>query len=481
MYGGGKVAPEIYDGLLALQHRGQDAAGIVTYDGQFHLRKGEGLVRDIFQDRHMSQLGGGWGIGHVRYPTAGSGGIEDAQPMLTPVPYGIAMAHNGNVTNYHALRRQIVDREKRFVNSCCDVEVLLHLFAGKLADLTRAKPFSPEAVFSAVAEVFGRAQGSYSVAGIIAGRGLFAFRDPFGIKPVVLGTRRVDGEEHFCVASESVVLDLLDFRGTQNLNAGEAVFIDADRRLHRSQVVPGDHHPCIFELVYFARPDSFLDKINVYKTRLRLGEALGKRWLADKAPSVDVVIPVPDSARPAAMSMAQVLGVPYREGLVKNRYIGRTFIMAGQENRRKSVRHKLNTIRIEFEGKDVLIVDDSIVRGNTSPTIVRMAREAGARKVYLASYSPPLRHPCVYGIDMATRGEFIAREGRSIEEIRQLLGIDYLFYQTYEDLVRSAQEGNPEVSKFCTACFSGHYPTGDVTADILEAWERDRTLAGTPL
>ncbi len=466
---------EIYDGLIAVQHRGQDAAGIVTYDGRFHVKKGEGLVRDIFSHDNFERLRGGIGVGHVRYPTVGSGGGEDAQPFVVNYPYGTVMAHNGNVANYHELKRELVEHESRHIDSGCDAEVMLNIFAGAL-ERTAGQGFTLDSYDEAVGEVFRRARGAYSVVGMIAGQGLFAFRDPYGIKPMTLGRRMHRGRQSYAVASESVVLDLLGFEDQRAPNAGEAVFIDMEGRLHSRQVVEPKPHPCLFEFVYFARPDSVIDGISVYHTRIRMGERLARK-IRKLGLEIDVVIPVPDSARTAAQAIATELGLPFREGLVKNRYIGRTFIMPDDESRRSSVRHKLNAIRTVFEGKKVLIVDDSIVRGHTSRSIIEMARRNGANKVYFASTAPPLRYPCVYGIDMSTRTEFVARE-RTTEELSRILGADLVIYQDLEDLEAAALAGNPKLSTMCNACFTGVYPTGDVTPEMLAEIEAERLEKG---
>jgi amidophosphoribosyltransferase len=465
---------EIYDGLIAVQHRGQDAAGIVTCDerGMFHVHKESGLVRDVFRTHHVVRLKGGLGVGHVRYPTVGGGGAEDAQPFVARHPFGIAMAHNGNVTNYDELAAEIRIGDHRQLESSCDLEVILQVFAASLAEVTR-DGFDVEGFMHAAGQVLERVRGAYSVVGCIAGQGLFAFRDPLGIKPIMMGKRQVEGDRpSWCIASESVVLDLLGFDGRRDVAPGEAVFIDMDGEMTARKLAGTRHAPCVFEHVYFARPDSFLDDVSVYKTRLRLGEALARQVQA-QGWEVDVVIPVPESSCTAALALAQHLGKPYREGLVKNRYIGRTFIMPGQELRRLSVRQKLNTIDIEFQGKSVLLVDDSIVRGTTSHQIVSMARAAGARRVYLASCSPPLSHPCVYGIDMSTRREFIAA-GKSVEQVAGLLDVDGLVYQRLEDLVDAVLAGNHELVETCHACFSGEYPTGDVDETTLFQIETER-------
>lgn len=469
------AARDIYEGLLAIQHRGQDAAGIITYDGRFHVKKGEGLVRDIFSAANFERLKGGLGIGHVRYPTVGSGGGEDAQPFVVNYPYGVAMAHNGNVANYEDLRADLELRSLRHLYSGCDVEVVLNVFANALASAA-AGEFRLDVYYEAVRSVYREVRGAYSVVGFLAGRGLFAFRDPHGIKPIAMGRRREGGRDAYAVASESVVLTALGYEVLPWGRPGEAVFVDLDGNVHRRQVAEPDHHPCVFEFVYFARPDSTIDGISVYRARIRMGERLAETFRSTGL-AADAVVPVPDSARTAALSMAQALGVPYREGLVKNRYVGRTFLMPSDAERRRSVRHKLNAIEEEFAGKDVLLVDDSIVRGNTSRQIVRLARSAGARRVFFASTAPPIVHPCVYGIDMSTRREFVAR-GRSPAEIAREIGAEAVVYQELPDLVGAVTEGQSHVDRMCTACFSGSYPTGDITPEMLLRIEEERVIQG---
>ena len=471
--GSDSAAHEIYDGLHAVQHRGQDAAGIVTYDGRFHVKKGEGLVRDIFSAANMERLRGGLGVGHVRYPTVGSGGGEDAQPFSVNYPYGIVMAHNGNVANYDELKTELAGQGRRHLYSGCDVEVLLNVFADALAR-QGGEEFSLAAYHAAVREVYRRVRGAYSVVGYVAGRGLFAFRDPYGIKPIAVGRRERAGQVAWAVASESVVLETLGYELLPPDPPGSALFVDADGGVHRAQLAEPQHHPCVFEFVYFARPDSHLEGISVYRARLAMGRRLA-RTFRECGLRADVVVPVPDSARTAAMALAQELELPYREGLVKNRYVGRTFIMASDGERRSSVRRKLNPIVEEFQGKDVLLVDDSIVRGHTSRQIVQLARGAGARRVMFASTAPPLVHPCVYGIDMSTRREFIAR-GRTDAQVADAIGADAVIYQTLDDLVGAVREQRPEVERMCTACFSGDYPTGDITSAMLLQIEEERTL-----
>jgi len=472
------VAGEIYEGLLAVQHRGQDAAGIITFTDAFHVKKGLGLVLEVFDERNMSRLKGNLGVGHVRYPTVGGNRGDDAQPFHLTYPVGIAMAHNGNISNYAEVVEGFFKQNQTRLNSSCDVEVILFVFAKALDEHLRerqAKKILPTDIFHAVAAVFAQLKGAYSVVAILPDVGMVAFRDPYGIKPITFGEKETEEGHWFACASESVVLDINGYHKTHDIGPGEAVFIDAERRLHTKKLADKPHHPCIFEWVYFARPDSMLDDVSVYKTRRRFGHALAEQWKEEGAPLPDTVVPIPDSARDAAMTMALGLEVPYREGLVKNRYIGRTFIMPNQLCRRSSVRRKLNTIRIVFEGKDVLLVDDSIVRGNTSRRIVQMVRAAGARRVYLASTSPPLIAPCPYGIDMATKTEFIA-SGKTNEEIAASLGVDYLMYLDRERMNEAARQGNRRLHDFCNACFTGVYPTSDVTDDHLDAIAGDRTL-----
>jgi amidophosphoribosyltransferase len=468
------VAGEIYEGLLAVQHRGQDAAGIITFTDSFHVKKGLGLVLEIFNERNMDRLRGNLGVGHVRYPTVGTGRKDDAQPFHLTFPIGIAMAHNGNVTNFAELRDGLFKNSGTRLNSTCDLELILFVFARALMERTKPnRTVTADDVFHAVQRVYKEVKGAYSVVATLADVGLVAFRDPYGIKPIVFGEKETPEGRWFACASESVVLDVNGYKRTFDLDAGEAVFVPQDRKPIRKKLSDKPHRPCIFELVYFARPDSFLDDVSVYKTRARFGEALAKQWREAHAPLPDVVIPVPDSSRDAALSMAMALGVPYREGLVKNRYIGRTFIMPNQTRRTSSIRRKLNPIPLEFEGKNVLLVDDSIVRGNTARRIVAMAREAGAKSVYFASCSPPLIAPCPYGIDMATKKEFIAG-GQSHDEVVSTLGVDYLIYLDREAMNAAARAGNPKIEKFCNACFTGEYPTGDITLERLQAIEGDR-------
>lgn len=466
---------EIYDGLVAVQHRGQDAAGIITYDGRFHVKKGEGLVRDIFSAENMERLRGSIGVGHVRYPTVGSVSGEDAQPFTVNYPFGIVMAHNGNVANYDALRGELAREGLRHLYSGCDVEVVLNVFANALARHGR-DGFSLDAYHAAVREVYTKVRGAYSVVGYVAGQGLFAFRDPFGIKPIAIGRREIDGRTAWAVASESVVLAAIGYELLPAGPPGEAFFVNLEGQVHIAPIAPAQHHPCVFEFVYFARPDSYLEGASVYRARLAMGRRLAATYRA-RGLRADVVIPVPDSARTSALALAEELGLPYREGLVKNRYVGRTFIMPDDGQRQTSVRQKLNTIDSEFRGRDVLLVDDSIVRGNTSRQIVALARAAGARSVQFASTSPPLVHPCVYGIDMSTRREFVARD-RTHEEVAQQINADAVIYQTLDNLVQAVREERPQIERMCAACFSGDYPTGDITPSMLLQIEEERTLQG---
>jgi amidophosphoribosyltransferase len=468
-----RAVREVYDGLLAIQHRGQDAAGIITYDGaRFHVKKGDGLVRDIFSAANFERLTGPLAVGHVRYPTVGSGGGEDAQPFTVNFPFGIAMAHNGNVANYEDLRGDLEGTALRVLYSGCDVEVILNVFAGALAKASASGRFTLEAYHEAVREVHRTVIGAYSVVGFVAGHGLFAFRDPFGIKPIAIGRKRVNGTDAWAVVSESVVLTTLDYEVLPCGVPGEALFVDMDGRLHLETVAVASHHPCVFEWVYFARPDSYLEGLSVYQARIRMGERLAETFRRS-GHTADVVVPVPDSARTAALALAQALGMPYREALVKNRYVGRTFIMASDDERKTSVRHKLNTIEEEFRDRDVLLVDDSIVRGNTSRQIVNLARQAGARRVLFASTAPPLVHPCVYGIDMSTRREFVARD-RTPAEVAREIDADAVIYQGLDDLVAAVRDGGAAFTRMCTACFSGDYPTGNITPAMFLQIETER-------
>lgn len=462
----------IYDALLLLQHRGQDAAGIVTMQGtKCYMHKARGMVRDVFRTRNMRGLPGTVGLGQVRYPTAGNAySEEEAQPFYVNAPFGIVLVHNGNLTNAQQLKQELFDIDRRHINTESDTEVLINVLAHELEMAARDLPLSPDAVFRAVSAVHRRVRGSYAVIALIAGHGLLAFRDPYGIRPLCIGEGEVDGHRELVVASESVAVEGTGHRLLRDVAPGEAVFVDLDGQLHaRACAERPSLHPCMFEFVYLARPDSVLDGISVYQARLNLGETLAQRLISTMPPSeIDVVIPIPESSRPSAMQLAQKIGKPYREGFVKNRYVGRTFIMPGQGMRRKSVRQKLNVIASEFRDRNVLLVDDSIVRGTTSKEIVQMARDAGARKVYLASAAPPVRYPNVYGIDMPTKDELVAH-GRSIEEIRAIIGCDALIYQDVAAMKRAVGLLNGAIEGFEASCFDGEYVTGDVSAADFEA------------
>ena len=459
--GKSEVASALYDGLTVLQHRGQDAAGIATVDGErLRLHKGNGLVRDVFQGEDMIKLRGRIGIGHCRYPTAGTENSSEAQPFYVNSPYGIALGHNGNLVNTDSLRREMYEDDRRHINTDSDSEILLNILAHEL-QIQERHALTPDHLFKAVAGVHARARGGYAVVSLVLGYGVLAFRDPYGIRPLVLGERDAADGKEYAVASESVALDILGFRRLRDVAPGEAVLLTPDGKLFSRHCAEGyPHAPCIFEYVYLARPDSMIEDVSVYKARLRMGERLAakvRRLRPDH--DIEAVIPIPDTSRTAASSLAQVLGLPMREGFVKNRYIGRTFIMPGQSERVKSVRRKLNAIELEFRKKAVLLVDDSIVRGTTSKQIIQMARDAGARKVYFASAAPPVRFPNVYGIDMPAPAELIAH-GRTEEEVQQLIGADWLVYQDLPDLVAAVGEGNEKLTRFDTSCFSGEYVTG---------------------
>ncbi|MBE7426313.1 MAG: amidophosphoribosyltransferase [Ideonella sp.] len=455
----------IYDALLLLQHRGQDAAGIVTMQGtRCFMHKARGMVRDVFRTRNMRALPGTVGLGQVRYPTAGSAySEEEAQPFYVNAPYGIVLVHNGNLTNAAALKAELFEIDRRHINTGSDTEVLINVLAHEIERAGRDRPLTPEVIFDAVRAVHRRVRGSYAAVALIAGHGLLAFRDPYGIRPLVFGRSPVERGGEVMVASETVALEGTGHRVERDVAPGEAVFIDLDARVHARQCADAPSlNPCIFEYVYLARPDSVIDGVSVYQARLNLGETLAQRVISTMPPSaIDVVIPIPESSRPSAMQLAQKIGRPYREGFVKNRYVGRTFIMPGQAVRARSVRQKLNAIVQEFRGRNVLLVDDSIVRGTTSKEIVQMAREAGANKVYMASAAPPVRYPNVYGIDMPTREELIAHD-RSIEEIRRFIGADALIYQDVDAMKRVVKALNPRLDGFEASCFDGRYITGDV-------------------
>ena len=456
----------IYDALLLLQHRGQDAAGIVTMQGtKCFMQKARGMVRDVFRTRNMRALPGSVGLGQVRYPTAGNAySEEEAQPFYVNAPYGIVLVHNGNLTNAAELKQELFDVDRRHINTGSDTEVLINVLAHELERAAGTWQLTPNEIFNAVEAVHRRIKGSYAVVALIAGQGLLAFRDPFGIRPLAFGEGEGPDGHEVMVASESVAIVGTGHTLTRDVAPGEAIFIDLDGKVHARQCADNPTlQPCMFEYVYLARPDSVMDGISVYQARLNLGESLAQRLISTIRPSeIDVVIPIPESSRPSAMQLAQKIGKPYREGFVKNRYVGRTFIMPGQGVRKKSVRQKLNAIEVEFKGRNVLLVDDSIVRGTTSKEIVQMARDAGAKKVYLASAAPPVRFPNVYGIDMPTKSELIAHD-RSIEEIRQFIGADALIYQDVAAMKRVVRALNPKLDGFEASCFDGVYVTGDVS------------------
>jgi amidophosphoribosyltransferase len=468
------VNVQLYDALTMLQHRGQDAAGILTsHKGKFAQQKATGLVKDVFRTRHMQRLVGHAGIGHVRYPTAGSSGPALAQPFYVNSPYGIALAHNGNLTNTADVSDDIYRTDLRHVNTDSDSEVLLNVFAQELLKIGKLKP-GPEDFFSAITSMHNRVRGGYACVSLVANYGLIAFRDPHGIRPLVFGKRTTEHGTEYMVASESVALDVLGYTLIRDVAPGEAVYITNEGELHTYQCAEPELTPCIFEHVYFARPDSIMDGISVYKSRIRQGERLAAKILKERPEhDIDVVIPIPDSSRVAGQSLAQQLGVKFREGLVKNRYIGRTFIMPGQQQRKKSVRQKLNPIRLEFEGKNVMLVDDSIVRGTTCQQIIQMARDAGAAKVYFASAAPAVKYPNVYGIDMPSAKELIAH-GRTDQEVCQEIGADWLIYQNLDDLVAASSEGNEQVKGFDCSVFTGEYVTGDVDQHYLDRLDAAR-------
>jgi len=467
----------IYDALLLLQHRGQDAAGIVTQLGhKFFMHKAKGMVRDVFRTRNMRALPGHCGLGQVRYPTAGNAASEEeAQPFYVNAPFGLVLAHNGNLTNAQALKQELFGLDHRHINTESDSEVLLNVLAHELERATRGVPLQVDDIFTAVSAMHRRLRGSYAVVVLIAGHGMLVFRDPYGIRPLCIG-RGADGT--VMVASESVALEGTGHRFERDVAPGEAIFITSDGQIHARQCADAPaHHPCIFEFVYLARPDSVIDGISVYQARLNMGETLATRVISTVPPTeIDVVIPIPESSRPSAMQLAHLIGRPYREGFVKNRYVGRTFIMPGQAVRKKSVRQKLNVIASEFAGRNVLLVDDSIVRGTTSREIVQMAREAGARKVYLASAAPPVRYPNVYGIDMPTQEELVAH-ARTVEEVREIIGCDALIYQDVEAMKRAVGSLNPSLRGFEASCFDGVYVTGDVTLEFVTAMNTPRQAA----
>ena len=459
----------IYDGLTVLQHRGQDAAGMMTYhDRRLYLRKSNGLVRDVFHTRHMLSLKGNIGIGHVRYPTAGCSSSAEAQPFYVNSPYGISLAHNGNLTNGEELKRQLFRDDLRHINTNSDSEVLLNVLAHELQRLGKLR-LEVEDVFDAVGKLHKRCRGGYAAVAMISGFGILGFRDPYGIRPVIFGERETDAGKEYMIASESVAITSLGFTIVRDIEPGEAIFITKDGKLHTRQCAEHPQYsPCIFEYVYLARPDSIIDGISVYTARLLMGEALAEKILKLRPDhDIDVVIPIPDTGRTSALPLAQKLNVKYSEGFIKNRYIPRTFIMPGQEIRKKSVRQKLNAIESEFKDKNVLLVDDSIVRGTTSGQIIEMARNAGAKKVYFASAAPPVSYPNVYGIDMPTVCELIAHD-RTEEEIASLIGADWLIYQDLDKLIKTTQVGDSPITRFDLSCFNGEYVTGDVNQEYLD-------------
>jgi amidophosphoribosyltransferase len=470
------VNQSLYDGLLVLQHRGQDAAGIVTCNGgTFYMHKNNGLVQDVFQTRHMRNLIGNAGIAHVRYPTAGSSSAAEAQPFYVNSPFGIVLGHNGNLTNSAQLKDEMFRQDLRHINTTSDSEVLLNVLAHEIEQKAGNTSLDNDMIFKAVAGVHRRCRGAYAVVAMIANYGLLAFRDPHGIRPLVIGKAETEKGTEYVVASESVALDVLGFELVRDVAPGEAVFIDLDGHFYSRQCAENPAlNPCIFEYVYLARPDSVIDNISVYQTRLHMGESLAEKIHNDwRQHDIDVVIPIPDTSRPSALQLANALNLTYREGFIKNRYIGRTFIMPGQAQRKKSVRQKLNPIGMEFKGKNVLLVDDSIVRGTTSQRIVQMAREAGANKVFFASAAPPVRFPNVYGIDMPSRHELLAT-GRSDDDICREIGADALVYQDIDALVRDVKLSNPAIDRFDCSCFDGNYVTGDVSESYLAAIEAAR-------
>ncbi len=476
--GSSPVNNQLYDGLSILQHRGQDSAGIATsHKGLVFIRKSLGLVRDVFRTEHMLRLKGNMGIGHCRYPTAGSSSASaEAQPFYVNSPYGIVLGHNGNLTNSDELEQQLFESDLRHINTTSDSEVLLNIFAHELQKQISSTKLHPQEIFQAVSKVYNRCRGGYAVISMIIDRGIVAFRDPKGIRPAVLGSRKSANGTEYAVASESVALQALGFATVRDIKPGEAVYITQNGELFTQQCAENASlNPCIFEYVYFARPDSIMDDVLVYKSRLRMGEMLAAKILREFSHhDIDVVIPIPDTSRTSALELAHQLKVRYREGFMKNRYIGRTFIMPGQKMRKKSVRQKLNAIDLEFRDKNVLLVDDSIVRGTTSKQIVQMARDAGAKKVYMASAAPPVKYPNVYGIDMPAVQELIAHN-KTVDEIRQAIGADWLVYQDIEDLIKSVRYGNPAITTFETSCFTGEYITGDVNTRYLERLEESRS------
>ncbi len=473
IYGHDYVAQDIYDGLVTLQHRGQDAAGMVTFDRKFHVRKDNGLVKEVFRTRHMKHMHGYVGIGFTRYATIGTGSIAEIQPFIGPAPFGVAITHNGNLFNSHELKREIFEKDHRLVNSDSDGEVLLNVFTKALTK-QNADKLEPKHLWKAVESVHKRCKGAYSSIAYIARQGMVAFRDPHGIRPLLFGKRTNGLNTEYIFASESVTLDILGFEKIGDVKPGEAIFIDEQtRKVYRKRVTTKKFAPCLFEYIYFARPDSILNEISVYKSRIRMGQKLANQIKRAKL-DIDVVMPVPSSSRTAAMAVSDVLDIKYREGLVKNRYIGRTFIMPGQRIRKKSIRYKLNPMPLEMEGQKILLIDDSIVRGNTSRQIIEMVRNAGAKKIYFASYAPPIISPNIYGIDIATKSELIAVDN-SVEKICELIGADRLFYGTLKDAFEACVSGNPKIKDMDMSCFDGRFVTGDVDDELLKEQARSRS------
>ena len=470
------VSLYIYDALTIIQHRGQDAAGITTASkGRFYMRKGNGLVRNVFRTKHMEKLIGDMGIGHVRYPTAGSSSEAEAQPFYVNSPYGIAFAHNGNLTNAESLASELFEQDLRHINTNSDSEILLNILASEIAEEQKHR-INENDIFNAVTKLHKRVKGAYAAIGMIPGYGIFGFRDPHGIRPLILGERTTRNGTKYMLASESVGLTALGFKITRDLEPGEAIVIDRKGNVHSQQCSDNSIlSPCIFEFVYFARPDSIIDKISVYKSRLRMGERLAIKIKSEwQYEEIDVVMPIPDTSRTSALQVANELNLKYREGFIRNRYIARTFIMPGQKQRKKSVRQKLSAIELEFKDKNVLLVDDSIVRGTTSQEIVQMARAAGAKKVFFASAAPPVRYPNVYGIDMASKNEFVAHN-KTTEEVCKTIGADKLIYQNLDDLIWSVQQGNPDIKSFDCSCFDGNYLTKDIDEPYLNNLEAQRS------
>ncbi len=468
------VIQDLYEGLIILQHRGQDAAGIMTYDNQFHLKKSNGMVRDVFHAKSLARLRGTMGIGHVRYPTAGCSSEFESQPFFVNTPYGIALAHNGNLTNSTELAKELKEKYYRHLTTHSDSEVLLNVFSVALQN-QRPRNLTPEHVFRAMKTVFRKCKGAYSAVTLIGGQGIVAFRDPYGIRPLQLGKRKFGMKEEYLIASENTAFKALDYEFVRDIQPGEVLFIDHKNKIHSRVVRRGSLNPCLFEWVYLASPDSTLDGVNVYKARVRMGEYLAKQ-IKQAGIKIDSVIPIPDTGRPVAAGLADKLKVRYREGFVKNRYIGRTFIMPGQHMRKRNIQFKLHPIDLEFKNNNVLLVDDSIVRGNTSKKIIEIARKAGAKKVYFASAAPPIIAPDPYGIDLPTFTELIAAD-HSVEEIRKYIGADGLFYGQIEDLHKSVRIGNQSIRKFSEGCFTGKYPTPEITKELLSKWalERNKT------